>query len=296
MQKSHYTSPLPAGIGYREPHRAAMQELRPAVGFLEIHAENFMGGGKRRADLAELRRDYPISIHGVGLSLGSVERPDVDHLKRLAGLARDLEPMVISEHLSFSRVGDYYLNDLLPLPMTPLALRVICRNIDILQEYLGRKILIENPSRYLSYHSSSVSEPGFLNELAKRTGCGLLLDLNNVHVTCANVGGSAFDWIDSLRLSTVGEIHLAGHRRVDADGQTLLIDDHGSVVSESVWRLFDHVNGTLPAAPVLVEWDSSIPDLNILTAEAAKADARRAGIASKREPIRAAGGRLAYAS
>lgn len=296
MQHSHHTSLLPSGIGYREAHRAAMQVLRPAVGFLEVHAENVMGGGKRRADLMDLRRDWPLSIHGVGLSLGSVERPDEAHLGRLADIVNETDPMLVSEHLSFSRVGDDYLNDLLPLPMTPLALRVTCRNVDIVQERLGRKILIENPSRYLSYRSSSIPDPEFLNELAKRTGCGLLLDLNNVHVTCANVGGNAFDWVDALRLGSVGEIHLAGHTRVDADGEFLLIDDHGSVVSDSVWRLFDHTIESITTTPVLVEWDSHLPDLETLVAEAKKADQRRARILAARPRVPVNGGRLAYAS
>ena len=296
MQISHYTPPLPSGIGYRETHRAAMQVLRPAVGFLEVHAENVMGGGKRRADLIEMRRDWDVSIHGVGLSLGGVERPDEDHLKRLARVVDEIEPLLVSEHLAFSRVGDDYLNDLLPLPMTPLALRVMCRNIDIVQERLGRKILVENPSRYLSYRGSSISEPEFLNELSKRSGCGLLLDLNNVHVTCANVGGDAFDWVDALRLSSVGEIHLAGHTRVDVEGESLLIDDHGRAVSDSVWRLFDHTIESIPTTPVLVEWDSNLPSLETLVAEAKKADRRRARINAAHPSVPPVGGRLAYAS
>ncbi len=296
MQTSHFISPLPSGIGYREPHRAAMQELRPAVGFLEVHAENVMDGGERRADLLRLRRDWLMSIHGVGLSLGSVERPDEDHLKRLATVVAEIEPMLVSEHLSFSRVGDDYLNDLLPLPMTPLALRVTCRNVDIVQERLGRQILIENPSRYLNFRSSSIPEPEFLNQLAHRTGCGVLLDLNNVHVTCANVGDNAFGWCNALRMNTVGEIHLAGHSRTDADGEILLIDDHGSAVTESVWQLFDDVIGAIPKTPVLVEWDSRIPDLPTLVAEAEKADQRRARIFAPQPRLEAGGGRLAYAS
>ncbi len=296
MQTSHFISPLPSGIGYREPHRAAMRELRPAVGFLEVHAENVMDGGQRRADLLRLRRDWLLSIHGVGLSLGSVERPDEDHLKRLATVVAEIEPMLVSEHLSFSRVGDDYLNDLLPLPMTPLALRVTCRNVDIVQERLGRQILIENPSRYLNFRSSSIPEPEFLNQLAHRTGCGVLLDLNNVHVTCANVGANAFGWCNALRMNTVGEIHLAGHSRTDADGEILLIDDHGSAVTESVWQLFDDVIGAIPKTPVLVEWDSRIPDLPTLVAEAEKADQRRARIFAPQPRLEAGGGRLAYAS
>ena len=296
MHQSRSTSLLPSGVGYRTPHHAAMLDIRPAVGFLEIHAENFMLGGKRRADLFELRRDWPLSIHGVGLSLGSVERPDEDHLKRLATLVTEVEPMLVSEHLSFSRVGDEYLNDLLPLPMTPLALRVACRNVDIVQQRLGRKILVENPSRYLSFKSSTISEPEFLNELARHTGCGVLLDLNNVCVTCSNVGEDALEWCDALNLDSVGEIHLAGHSVVDADGETILIDDHGSTVSEPVWRLFDYVIGDIPKTPVLVEWDSQLPELPTLLAEAVKADARRVRFTLPRKQARASGGHHAYAA
>ena len=296
MQQIRFNNFLRSGIGYREPHRAAMQVLRPNVGFLEVHAENIMGGGKRRADLSDFRRDWPISIHGVGLSLGSVERPDEDHLSRLAIIVKEFEPVLVSEHLSFSRVGEHYLNDLLPLPMTPLALRLVCRNVDIVQERLGRTILVENPSRYLSYRGSTIPEPEFLNELARRTGCGVLLDLNNVHVTCANVGGDADDWLDRINLSAVGEIHLAGHSRADADGETLLIDDHGSAVSEPVWRLFDRTIETNSNIPVLVEWDSQLPDLDTLVAEAAKADRRRARIHAPRTQLPVNGAQLAYAS
>ncbi len=296
MHLKHIIPPLSSGIGYRAPHREAMHELRPAVGFLEVHAENFMGGGRRRADLLVLRHDWPISVHGVGLSLGSAERPDEDHLSRLASLVADLDPILVSEHLSFSRVGNEHFNDLLPLPMTPLMLRVICRNVDIVQQRLGRRILIENPSRYLSYTCSTLSEPEFLNELVQHTGCGVLLDLNNVYVTCENVGGDAFAWCDSLNMKSVGEIHLAGHTRVDAGGETLLIDDHGSTVAEPVWQLFDHVIRERPMAPVLVEWDSRIPELPALVAEARKADKRRARMLADRPPIAAGGGHLAYVS
>lgn len=296
MHVKQITPPLSSGIGYRASHRVAMHELRPTVGFLEVHAENVMGGGRRRADLLRLRRDWPVSIHGVGLSLGSAEYPDEDHLKRLARAVADFQAMLVSEHLSFSRVGDEYFNDLLPLPMTRQALRIVCRNVEIVQERLGRRILIENPARYLSYTCSSYSEPAFLNELVKHTGCGVLLDLNNVYVTCENVGGDAFAWCDALNMKGVGEIHLAGHTRVDADGETLLVDDHGSAVADPVWRLFEHVIGKRPAAPVLVEWDSRIPELALLVAEAKKADERRARILTERPRVPAEGGCLAYVS
>jgi uncharacterized protein (UPF0276 family) len=294
MNTNHRFSPLPTGIGYRPAHRASMQALRPAVGFLEVHAENYMLGGRQAAELDALRRDWHVSLHGVGLSLGSVERPDALHLDRLAALAGRVEPILVSEHLSFSNVGGDYLNDLLPLPMTPIALRVVCRNVDIVQERLGRQILVENPSRYLDFRCSSIPEPEFLNELARRTGCGVLLDLNNVHVTCANVGGDARRWCDALRRDLVGEIHLAGHSRVDADGELLLIDDHAAPVSAEVWALYDAVIAQVPMTPTLVEWDGQLPPLPRLLAEAERADARRDLALSDRR-LAAAGGRHAHA-
>ncbi len=297
MHLNHLLAPLPSGIGYRASHRAQMLQTRPAVGFVEVHAENYMGGGKAVADLERLRRDWHLSIHGVGLSLGSVERPDGEHLDRLADLVQRFEPMLVSEHLSFSRVGDDYLNDLLPMPMTPLALRVVSSNVDIVQQRLKRQVLVENPSRYLDYRASSIPEPEFLNELAHRTGCGVLLDLNNVHVTCANVGGDPLAWCRALRRDVIGEIHLAGHSRADADGEPLLVDDHGSAVSEPVWDLYERVIADAPMTPVLVEWDSNLPPLATLVAQAGQADTRRARALAgrRRAPVRFMGGRHAHA-
>jgi len=266
--------PAGCGIGLRAPHVAEVVATRPGIAWLEVHAENYMGGGPAVRSLERLRADYPLSVHGVGLSLGSAEGLDAAHLERLARLVERLQPALISEHLSWSVTGGAYLNHLLPLPYTEEALDVVCRNVTRAQERLGRRLLVENPSGYLRFRHSTVSEVEFLNALARRTGCGLLCDVNNVYVTCANLGGDAAAWLDALEPATVGELHLAGHAANDADGRTILIDDHGSPVADAVWRLFEHALGRFGTTPTLIEWDTDVPQLAVLLAEAAKAGAR----------------------
>jgi uncharacterized protein (UPF0276 family) len=263
--------PNGCGIGLRAPHVAGILERRPAIGWLEIHAENYMGGGSAVRTLERVRADYPLSIHGVGLSLGSAEGVEGAHLERLARLVERLQPALISEHLSWSVAGGAYLNHLLPLPYTDEALDVLCANVACAQERLGRRLLVENPSGYLRFRGSSIPEPEFLNALARRTGCGLLCDVNNVYVTCTNLGGEATAWLDALDADAVAEIHLAGHAVNDADGRTVLIDDHGSAVSDPVWRLFEHALRRFGAAPTLIEWDTDVPALDVLLDEATKA-------------------------
>jgi uncharacterized protein (UPF0276 family) len=267
------------GIGLRAPHVAELLERRPAVDWLEIHAENYMGGGPAVRSLERLRADYPLSVHGVGLSLGSAEGIDGAHLERLARLVERLQPALVSEHLSWSVTGGAYLNHLLPLPYTDEALDVLCANVARAQDRLGRRLLVENPSGYLRFRDSSIPEPEFLNALARRTGCGLLCDVNNVYVTCCNLGDDAAAWLDSLDAAAVAEIHLAGHAvnrlgEGDADGRTVLIDDHGSPVADPVWRLFDHARRRFGATPTLIEWDTDVPALDVLLDEAAKARRR----------------------
>ena len=259
------------GIGLRAPHVAELLERRPAIGWLEIHAENYMGGGPAMRSLERLRADYPLSVHGVGLSLGSAEGVDGAHLERLARLVERLQPALVSEHLSWSVTGGAYLNHLLPLPYTDEALDVLCANVARAQDRLGRRLLVENPSGYLRFRDSIIAEPDFLNGLARRTGCGLLCDVNNVYVTCANLGGEATAWLDALDAAAVAEIHLAGHAVNDADGRTVLIDDHGSPVADPVWRLFEHALRRFGPTPTLIEWDTDIPALDVLLGEAAKA-------------------------
>jgi uncharacterized protein (UPF0276 family) len=226
--------------------------------------------------LEGLRSDYPISLHGVGLSLGSAGGVDTRHLERLAKLVERLDPALVSEHVSWSVNGGTYLNHLLPLPYTEETLAVLCRHVLQVQDRLGRRVLIENPSGYLRFRESPIPEPDFLNEVARRTGCGVLCDVNNVVVTCANLGGDAGAWIDGLEPRVVGEIHLAGHAVNDVDGATLLIDDHGSRVRDEVWSLYERAVDRFGAVPTLVEWDTDVPPLAVLLDEATKAERRLA--------------------
>lgn len=262
-----------SGIGLRSPHVGEIARTTPPVGWLEVHAENYLGGGPAIRMLERLRRDYPISVHGVGLSLGSAEGLDGRHLERLAGLVERLQPALVSEHLSWSVAGGVYLNHLLPLPCTPESLAVVSRHVDRVQERLGRRLLVENPSSYLRFEDSPIPEVEFLNALARRTGCGVLCDVNNVYVSCQNLGGDAGAYLDALDASAVGEIHLAGHAQNDADGRIVLIDDHGSRVAEPVWALYARALRRLGPTPTLVEWDTDLPPLAVLLEEAATAGA-----------------------
>ncbi|MCC7049887.1 MAG: DUF692 domain-containing protein [Alphaproteobacteria bacterium] len=265
-----------AGIGLRASHHAAVMASPPAVGWLEIHAENYLGGGQPRRCLEIVRRDRAVSVHGVGLSLGSADGLDETHLARVAALVGEIEPFLVSEHLAWSVTGGVYHNDLLPLPYTEESLAVVAANILRLQERLQRRVLIENPSTYLRFAHSPIPEAEFLAALAARTGCGMLLDVNNVQVCAVNHGFEAAAYIDAVPAGTVGEIHLAGHHAAEEDGIAILIDDHGSAVPETVWRLYRQAVRRFPEAPTLIEWDTRIPALDVLVAEAQQADARRA--------------------
>jgi len=260
-----------SGIGLRSPHVAEVLATRPAIDWLEVHAENYMGGGPAVRALERIRRDYPVSIHGVGLSLGSADGLDAAHLERLAGLVERLQPALVSEHLSWSLAGGAYLNHLLPLPYTEEALAVVSEHVDRAQERLSRRLLVENPSSYLRFRHSPMPETEFLNALVRRTGCGLLCDVNNVYVSCQNLGGDAAAYLEAIEPAAVEEIHLAGHAVNDADGRAILIDDHGSRVAEAVWRLHARALARFGAVPTLVEWDTDVPPLAILLEEAAKA-------------------------
>ena len=261
-----------AGIGLRSPHLAEIARDRPATGFLEIHAENYLAGSPARRTIEHLRRDYEFSVHAVGLSLGSAEGLDQAHLGRVAALIERLEPQLVSDHLSWSVAGGHYFNDLLPLPYTEEALAVVVRNVQRLQERLGRRVSIENPSCYLAFGHSTLSEPEFLAELARRSGCGLLLDANNVVVTAHNLRLDPMDWLAPLPAEAITEYHLAGHAVNDADGQRVLIDDHGSPVSEAVLGLFGEIVRRYGKRPALVEWDTDIPALDVLLDEARRAE------------------------
>ncbi len=260
-----------AGIGLRSIHLAEIERHRPAAGFLEIHAENYLTGSGAVAAVERLRAHYDLSVHAVGLSLGSAEGVDRRHLTRVAALIGRLQPTYVSEHVSWGVTGGRYYNDLLPLPYTEEALAVVSRNIDCVQQALGRSISIENPSCYLAFAHSTMSEPEFLAALVRRTGCGLLLDANNIHVTAHNLRLDPMAWLSGLPGEAITQYHLAGHAVNDADGEPILIDDHGSRVSDPVWRLFGEVVRRFGARPTLIEWDTDVPPLPILLEEAALA-------------------------
>ncbi|MEX0807691.1 MAG: DUF692 domain-containing protein [Dongiaceae bacterium] len=263
--------PPQAGIGLRHPHHRAMAEIRPPVSWLEVHSENFMRGGPPLGLLTDLRRDYPVSLHGVGLSLGSAEPIDKTHLARLKALTDRIEPGLVSEHVSWSIADGTYLNDLLPLPYTAEALDALVANIDRAQNALGRTILIENPSTYLQFADSEMDEACFIVEALRRSGCGLLLDVNNVFVSARNHGFDAAAYIAAMPADRIGEIHLAGHSLRTIRGIELRIDDHASAVCDDVWSLYRGIVEKEGPIPTLIEWDAKIPPLDTLIAEAGKA-------------------------
>jgi uncharacterized protein len=266
--------PARAGIGLRSPHVGEVLAARPALPWLEVHPENYLGGGPAVRALLTIRGHYPLSVHAVGLSVGSADGVDRRHLGRIRDLVDRVEPSLVSEHLAWSQVGGAYLNHLLPLPYTEESLAVVSRNIDAAQTALGRRVLIENPSGYLRFAMSTIPEPEFLVALVQRTGCGLLCDLNNIYVTSENLGVDPVAYLDAIPPEAVGELHLAGHSANDADGRTILIDDHGSPVSPAVWALYDHALDRFGPLPTLIEWDTDIPPLEVLLGEAQRADAR----------------------
>jgi uncharacterized protein (UPF0276 family) len=269
----HHALPAAPGVGYKPQHFAQILEDAGTVRWLEIHAENYMGdGGRPLAQLRHLAEQFPVSVHGVGLSIGAEGPLDPDHLKRLAHLVNWLNPASFSEHLAWSTHGDHFLNDLLPLPYTNDSLTRIADHIDQVQNSIGRRMLLENPSSYLAFAESTWSEPEFLAEIARRTGCGLLLDVNNVFVSATNLGFSPQEYIDAFALDQVGEIHLGGHDEDEDDhGQPLLIDSHGREVVDPVWALLDYTLDRSGPKPVLIEWDTDVPDWPVLEAEAARA-------------------------
>ena len=266
--------PAAAGIGLRHTHYGDFLTGRPATAWIEVHSENYLcPGGPRLATLEAIRRHYPLSCHGVGLSLGSAEGLDTDHLARLRALFDRFEPGLVSEHVSWSTTGGDYLNDLLPLPYTEEALDTLVGNIGQAQDALSRTILIENPSSYVTFAESALPEWEFCVEAAKRSGCGLLLDVNNIHVSAFNHGYDAQDFVRAIPGELVGEIHVAGHADTEWNGRPVLIDDHGSTVKEAVWDLLDTALARIGPKPVLMEWDLDLPPLDILLGEAARAQA-----------------------
>jgi uncharacterized protein (UPF0276 family) len=262
--------PNAPGVGYKPQHFADILESPAPVEWLEIHAENYMGlGGRPLAQLRHLAEQFPISVHGVGLSIGGEGALDRDHLARLKTLCDWLNPASFSEHLAWSSHENAFLNDLLPLPYTQETLDRVADHIDQVQEVLGRKMLLENPSSYLAFAESTMSETDFLCAIAQRTGCGLLLDVNNVFVSATNLKLDARAYIDDFPLAQVGEIHLGGHdEEADDHGSPLLIDSHGAAIADPVWALLDYTLERSGPKPLLIEWDTDVPDSPVLADEA----------------------------
>ena len=264
-----HTRPVSAGIGLRAAHYGDFMQGHPAIGWLEVHIENYFGaGGYDLHVLDRVRADYPLSLHGVGLSLGSADGLREAHLQKLQRLVERTDPLHVSEHLCWGAHGARHFNDLLPLPYTGEALELMVSRVDYVQTVLQRTILVENVSTYLKYRADEIPELEFIAELARRTGCGVLLDINNLYVNAINHGFDALHAFDALRKETIREIHLAGH----SSAADCLIDDHGSQVTAKVWELYSTAIQKFGRIPTLIEWDTDIPDLQVLLDEAHKAD------------------------
>jgi len=269
LSTTHQTPPSPrAGLGLRTPHGPALLTQHPALALVEVHSENYFGGGAPRALLAQVRADYPVSLHGVGLSLGGVDPLDERYLDELARLAAAVEPAVVSDHLCFTSFGGRHTHDLLPLPYTEEALDHLAGRVELVQHRLGRRLLVENLSAYLRYPHETIAEAEFLTALAARTGCGVLLDVNNVYVSSRNLGFDPIDYVTTIPPAIVLEMHLAGH--LERDG--LLVDTHSRPVGEPVWALFQLAARRFRTAPVIVEWDSDLPPFATLLADVRRAD------------------------
>jgi uncharacterized protein (UPF0276 family) len=287
MSAQPHTLPIPnaAGIGLRSAHISQMLTRRPSVGWLEVHAENYMGNSAAVGALETLRETYPLSVHGVGLSLGSAGGLDPDHLERLRRVCERFQPDLVSEHLAWSVADGAYLNDLLPLRYDNAALAIVARNIEHLQETLKRQVLIENLSAYVAFSDSTMTEAEFLAGLVRKAGCGLLLDVNNVYVSAHNIGFDARTFIETLPAEAIGEIHLAGHSVNQVGEDTVLIDDHGSCVPPAVWSLYTTALEKIGRRPTLIEWDTEVPTLDVLLGEAMWADMLAQLVDFRRRPV-----------
>ncbi|MEM6665052.1 MAG: DUF692 domain-containing protein [Pseudomonadota bacterium] len=281
--------PARAGVGLKPQHYHDILDSRPNIGWFEIHAENFMGdGGAPHHFLTRIREHYPLSLHGVGLSIGAARPLDTEHLARLKAVETRYQPGLFSEHLAWSTHDDTYFTDLLPVPYTEETLTRVADHIDQVQNAMGRRMLLENPSTYVTFETSTMTELQFLRSLTARTGCGLLLDVNNVFVSATNQGYQAEDYIDGFPLQAVGEIHLAGHAvDTDDEGAALLIDSHDRHVADPVWALYRRVVAKTGPVPTLIEWDSNVPDWETLLAEARAAERLMAEIVRATEPANA---------
>ena len=265
--------PARAGVGFKAEHGKDIFGTAPAVGWFEVHPENYMvAGGPRLAMLEELRAHYPVSMHGVGLSLGGGEKLSENHLADLKRLVDRFDPAMVSEHIAWSSHDGLYMADLLPTPMTKTSLDQLVQAIETVQEYIGRRILIENPTSYLPLPQNSIPELDFITEAARRSGCGLLIDVNNVYISAHNLGFDAKAFIDAVPGDLVGEIHLAGHEQDANPDDDVLIDTHSRPVADPVWALFDQLITRIGPRPTLIEWDNDVPGWDVLAAEAALAD------------------------
>lgn len=287
MQRVARTIPPTSGVGLKPAHVGDVLESTHEVAFFEVHAENYMGdGGLPLAQLQAVRERFPVSLHGVGLSIGAARPLDREHLARLRGLVDRFDPGLFSEHLAWSSHENGYYNDLLPLPYCDATLDLVAAHIEEVQEAVGRRMLLENPSSYLTFAQSTMTEVAFLREIARRTGCGLLLDVNNVYVSAVNLGFSATRYLDEFPLDLVGEIHLAGHAtETDPEAGTLLIDSHDRAVTEAVWALYAHAIARAGRPiPTLIEWDNAVPPFAVLAEEAARANRAMAGALPTKPP------------
>ncbi|AQT93048.1 MULTISPECIES: MNIO family bufferin maturase [Pseudomonas] len=266
--------PRRVGLGLKHEHFVEVLETSPAIGFFEVHAENYMvAGGPFHHYLGLIREQYPLSLHGVGLSIGGEGQLDTEHLARLATLIERYQPHSFSEHLAWSSHGPVFLNDLLPLAYDSATLQRVCEHIDQIQSTLKRPMLLENPSTYLQFQRSTLDETDFISEIIRRTGCGLLLDVNNVYVSCINHQRDPASYLEGLPLHAVGEIHLAGFAEdTDNLGDRLLIDDHGAPIDNAVWQLYEKVLAQVGPMPTLIERDNQLPAFSVLLAEAQQAE------------------------
>ena len=283
--------PAQAGIGLRSAHHNEFLERRPALPWVEVHSENFFADGGRQLQVLDaVRRDYGVSLHGVGLSLGGSDPLDTDHLRRLRRLVQRVEPALVSEHVCWSSADGIFLNDLLPMPCTHVALQHLAARISAVQEFLGRQILVENVSSYLTFDGAEMTEWDFLVQLARRAGCGILLDVNNIYVSAENHGFPALNYLRGIPPELVGEVHLAGHTAVDG----ILIDTHSAPVADAVWALYREALQLLGPVPTLIEWDAELPTLDRLVAEAQTADREAASVAASVAVSAIAGPRRAH--
>jgi uncharacterized protein (UPF0276 family) len=278
---------MQAGLGLRPELFDAIFEQRPALGFLEAHSENYFGDSSARAKLLELREHYAMSLHGVGLSLGRADNLNTKHLSELKRLVDQINPMLVSEHLAWSAYSHRHLPDLLPLPLTKQSLAIMCQHVEQMQDVLQRQIYVENPSNYLLFDRLQIPEPEFLNALATRTGCGLLVDLNNIYVSATNLNRDANEYLDQLDSRLIGQYHLAGYTEVERHGEAVLIDTHNQAVCPQVWKLFDKAVQEHGARPTLFEWDSDFPELSVLLAQCQQAETILASGKAKLAPSEA---------